>query len=451
MAQIIEPQNADAGRAGPAVSTPGAKPLALRQHGLRLALAHEIHNRPFAALSSPARASHLAMLCDEKNASEASVHLSALCERYNIAPPQAGAQHYHGDCEAFRIKWERHTEFVSYTFIREDDYEEPFADPALALVPEDWLAAMPGELLVGVHIAITGADYSTETISRLFNRHFVVGSTMSGGAAAAWTDFRIHGDGFGRILIKDRELTPLQAGRLLQRLLEIETYRTMALLALPVAREIAPQANSLDRALADITNEIASPEDNENEPLLLHRLTALAARIEGLAAASSYRFGAARAYERIVKMRFQELREQRIEGYSTFREFLERRLAPAMQTCESMAARLETLSDRVSRASHLLRTRVDLVLEVQNSALLASMERRARLQLHLQQTVEGLSVAAISYYLVGLVGVAAKALKGTGLAVNADLVTGLSLPLVVISVWWGVRRVRRRLDKKSKA
>src|SRR3546814_8262212 len=88
---------------------------------------------------------------------------------------------------------------------------------------------------------------------------------------------------------------------------------------------------------------------------------------------------------------------------------MDRRLAPAMRTCESAAGRLETLASRVGRASNLLRTRVDIELEAQNRDVLMSMNRRARLQLRLQETVEGLSVVAISYYVVGLVGYAAKA------------------------------------------
>ena len=79
------------------------------------------------------------------------------------------------------------------------------------------------------------------------------------------------------------------------------------------------------------------------------------------------------------------------------------------------------------------------------------MDRRARLQLRLQQTVEGLSVAAISYYLVGLVGYAAKAAKATGVALDADLTTGLSIPVVVGLVGFGVWRLRRLVARDARA
>jgi uncharacterized membrane-anchored protein len=148
----------------------------------------------------------------------------------------------------------------------------------------------------------------------------------------------------------------------------------------------------------------------------------------------------------------QELREERVEGLQTIDEFLERRLAPAMRTCEAVMARLETLSARIARAGELLRTRVDVALEAQNSDVLRSMNRRAKMQLRLQQTVEGLSIAAISYYLVGLVGLvgyAAKAAKTTGLSLDVDIVTGLSIPVVVGLVGAALWRLRRQVARDA--
>ena len=124
---------------------------------------------------------------------------------------------------------------------------------------------------------------------------------------------------------------------------------------------------------------------------------------------------------------------------------MDHRLAPAMATCSSAEKRLLDLSERIARASDLLRTRVDIEREQQNQSLLASMNRRARMQLRLQQTVEGLSIAAISYYVVGLVGYAAKALKEAGVPLSVELVTGGSIPFVLLAIWLAVRRIRKHL------
>ena len=303
-------------------------------------------------------------------------------------------------------------------------------------MPPGWLDTLPGSVLVAIHVALAaraGVEPSFGELADQFSPEFLAGSRMAGGTAAAWTDFRIHDDGFGRILIQDRGLGERQTGRLVQRLLEIETYRRMALLAFPVARN----------ELAEVTAKMSAIEGIEDEHALLGRLSRLAADIEGTVAATGFRFGAARAYYALVERRIGELREERIEGLQTIGDFMERRLAPAMGTCESTAARIAALSERVARASNLLRTNVDIALEGQNQDLLRSMDRRARIQLHLQQTFEGLSVAAISYYLAGLVSYLAKAAQGAGLAIDSGLTVGIAVPFIVVGVWFAVRRIRR--------
>ena len=160
-----------------------------------------------------------------------------------------------------------------------------------------------------------------------------------------------------------------------------------------------------------------------------------------------FRFGATRAYYDITKRRIAELREERLLGVQTIDEFMSRRLAPAMATCASAEKRLLDLSERIARACDLLRTRVDIEREQQNQVLLASMNKRAKLQLRLQQTVEGLSIAAITYYLVSLVAYAAKALKMGGLSLSVEIVTGVSMPIVALIIWLGVKRMHKRVHK----
>jgi uncharacterized membrane-anchored protein len=247
--------------------------------------------------------------------------------------------------------------------------------------------------------------------------------------------------------VEDRGTTPRQAGRMVQRLMEIETYRVVALLALPVARDLAPFLGRGEAELAEVAAALVGARGEEDEAALLARLTRLAAEIESRESGSRYRFAAAAAYHALVERRIAELRETRIEGLSTFREFTERRLAPAMATCRSVAARQDSLSQRVARATQLLSTRVGVTRERQNQALLESMNRRAKLQLRLQQTVEGLSVAAVTYYVVGLVGYLAKGLGALGLRVSPDVVVAASIPLVALLVAFGVRRIRRMVTR----
>ncbi|MBI5164174.1 MAG: DUF3422 domain-containing protein [Magnetospirillum sp.] len=420
---------------------PGQGPV---EHPLRRTLAGEVHARPYEHLVAPVRATHLAVLHDGMAAADERALVAELLVPQGAEPPGEGATFLSRDLGGLRLRWERHGEFSTFTFFRFDAFTDPFAATALDLVPWDWFERLPGSLMVAVHLAVCPADGDGIDPAREFDGHPVIGSRVLGGAAEAMTAFRLAACGFTRIVVQDRSLTRGQAGRLVQRLLEIETYRMMALLGFPPARHVNAELGRLDGALADIVTALAGPVGGEDR-LLLDRLTALAAEAERLDATTGFRLAAARAYHAIVLSRIGELREERFPGQQTVAEFMDRRLAPAMKTCEAAAERQQTLARRVSRAGDLLRTRVDIALEEKNAALLKSMNRRAAVQLRLQETVEGLSVVAISYYLLGLVGYGAKGLKAAGLPIDADVAALLALPLIVGTVWLAVRRLRHAL------
>jgi uncharacterized membrane-anchored protein len=398
---------------------------------------------------APLRVSFLALLSHPGLRELEWRHVADLAARYGVEPPRPGANHFSADFGPFRMKSERHTEFTRYKFMVKGVGEEPFADCAIAAVPADWIAAIPGQVMFAAHVALLPApaaapDYES-IASRSFDGNVLAGATIAGGAATALTDFRIHGDGFSRILVLDREMTPRQAGRMVQRLLELETYRIMALLALPVAQAVTPLLTQSEQELADITTALAGA-DAHNEPALLDRLTRLEAEIGSRESENHYRFSAAAAYYELVQRRIEELREDRIQGLQNFKEFTERRLAPAMNTCMAVVERQESLSQRVARATQLLSTRVDIAREHQNQLVLKAMNRRAALQLRLQSTVEGLSLAAVTYYVVGVVSYAAKGAKAAGLRIDPELITGLSIPIVALIVFLGVRKVHRMVS-----
>jgi uncharacterized membrane-anchored protein len=280
-------------------------------------------------------------------------------------------------------------------------------------------------------------------LAACFGTGIAVGAEIGDGAGEAYTDFRIDEAGFTRFLVLDRALTRRQAGRVIQRLFEIEAYRVLALLALPEARRVLAEATAVERELRALTDAMAA--GGKDDEALLGALTGLAARVESTIAATQFRFGASQAYYRLVRARITELRERRVPGTQTVGEFMERRLAPAMATCETAARRVQELSERVARASGLLSTRVSIARERQNQALLASMDRRAAMQLRLQQAVEGLSVAAITYYVVALVHTAAKALQAAGKPVQPELAAGLAIPVVALAMLAGLSWLRRRI------
>lgn len=425
-------------------------------HPQRFALNYELHARPPEALNIPEQVSYLALATDPSNRQAEYERIVELCTRFGMPPPAPDLNHFQVDLGTFRLKWERRTECNSFTFFRQGEVDDPFGQPVIASVPADWLESLPGQVLVAAHVVLRAAGrkgasikgVGGEDVATLFEGNPLVGSRVGDGVASVRADFRIHADGFSRFLIDDVSLSPHQAGRMVQRLLEIETYLMRALLTLPVARATLPVLVDADQQLAVLINEMTAVK-SEDEPALLDRLTRLAALVESTISSTLSRICAARAYQDLVERRITELREVRVEGLSTLREFVERRLLPAMNTCETVARLQDSLSERVSRASELLRTRVDISLQQQNQALLSTTARRARLQLRLQETVEGLSVAAVSYYVVGLIGYAAKAAKAAGAAVNTDIVTGIAIPIVVVVAALGVRHIRRVVQRAA--
>ena len=433
-------------------------PLLPPDHPDRASLAAEVHARPPEPLSAPSRASYVAVRIDADARAAELAHIEALCRLTGVAPPPAGGTQWAASLGALRFKWERHGEFSSYTFFTAGLSRQPFAEPVVGLLPPGWLAGVPGQTVFAAHAKLApaslltddrGSPPSASQLAAHFGANVVVGAGIGDGAGMAFTDFVIHADGFARFLLLDREMTERQAGRMLQRLFEIEAYRMMALLALPMARGLWPRLLAIERTLAELTARIAGSAaatvgTTQDEPLL-QQLMALAAEVESALAASQARFGASRAYHALVATRIAELREQRIQGLQTIAEFMTRRLSPAMATCATASGRLHDLSERVAQASNLLSTRVDIARERQNQALLAATARRAKLQLRLQQTVEGLSVAAIVYYLAGLVGYGAKALKAAGVAISPDLVTGAAVPVLALGAWLVLQRVHRRI------
>jgi len=426
-----------------------------QNHPQRFVLHNEVHARASLTLDLPIRASHLALLLTSDEKQREREHLSKLCQRYGKPSPDKDADHLSATFDNFQIRWEQHGEFSTYTFYVQNIPSDPFSEPALKQVPVDWLSGLPGQMMVAAHAAIKSApapDEREETdlspIAAHFSNNPVVGSKVTGGAAQVFTDFKIHVDGFSRFLIINHSLRTEQAGRLLHRLFEIEVYRVMALLAFPIARKLAPDLKQADRKLYTITNAMAQ-SDNSNDAQLLDELTALAAEIENHISSNHFRFAAAGAYYQLVGQRLEDLREVRIQGIQTLGEFIKRRMEPAINTCQSTSKRFKSLSERVGNTSQLLRTRVDIVIERQNQGLLTSMALRAKMQFRMQQTVEGISIVAITYYAAGLIGSIAKALHAAGWHVSPEIAVGVSIPVIMIAVALGLKRIHKIIESTT--
>jgi len=420
----------------------------LEEHPLRQRLNNEFHARPPVPLIGAMLVSHLVFKHSATTAPAERENLGKLCQNHLCNSIDSSDAHMMLDAGAFRVRWELHTEFSSYTFYRPLESGE-LLDPdvtAFDAVNPEWLAGIPGKLIVACHVELRSTDeISPESVlaSLTPNGRTMVAAKVADESAWIFSDFKID-NGFSRFLILNAGMTQRQTGRTVQRLCEIETYRMMALLGLPVAKEVSRWLYTGEKQLAELMDRIGQARSPDDERTVLGTLSALAAEVEHSVARTTFRFGAAHAYHGLVMQRIEEFRESRISGLPTFFEFMQRRLLPAMNTCQAISRRQEELSSRVARNSQLLRTRVDIELERQNQELLSQMNRRAKLQLRLQETVEGLSVVVLTYYGSQLVQYLAKGTKELH-HLNTDVITAISIPLIAGLVFWGTRQMRKKL------
>ncbi|MFN3824168.1 MAG: DUF3422 family protein [Pseudorhodobacter sp.] len=417
-------------------------------HPLRYALVNELHARPFPVLDVPCHAVYVAFKepvdAANRDRDKDRAHLLSLLDRHGSAHPQPDATHFSGPIGRHELKWESHTEFVTYSAFGPGLSERPF-DPAKAAVfPESWLAAAPGKRLVSLLIRVEAmpAD-EAEMMARLedwFVPESLTAARVVEGAAVVAGDFRIDPAGHMRFAVFVKPGTGARrVGRIVQRLCEIETYRAMSMLGLIRSRVLSSRLNQLDPKLTALVSGL---DKNDQSPeAALHALLAISAELERLAVQFFFRFGATAAYEAIVNQRIAVLRESRIEGRQSFGEFMMRRYDPAMRTVKSAEGRLRNMSERAERAAELLRTRVDVERSAQNQLLLESMDKRADLQLRLQRTVEGLSTVAISYYAVNLAAYLVGPLTEP-MGLSKGLTMALLTPAVIGAVWLMVRRIR---------
>jgi uncharacterized membrane-anchored protein len=424
----------------------------IADHPLRYALVNELHARPFPALEAPCHAVYMAIKepadAANRDRTKDRDHLLALLDRNGSAHPQPDATHFSGAIGRYDLKWESHTEFVTYSAFGKGLSDRPF-DPAEAEVfPEDWLATAPGKrvcsVLIRVEIMPEDEDSITDKLEEWFVPESLACARVVDGAAIVAGDFRIDPAGHMRFAVFVRPGTGARRiGRIVQRLCEIETYRSMSMLGLMRSRQLTQRLNALDPKLMALVSALDTTE--RSPEAALHELLAISAELESLAVQFTFRFGATAAYEAIVNQRIEVLREQRMQGRQTFGEFMMRRYDPAMRTVKSAEARLKSMAERAQRAAELLRTRVDVERSAQNQKLLESMDRRADLQLRLQRTVEGLSTVAISYYAVNLAAYALEPLAHE-VHLSHGALMALLTPIVLLGVWLMVRRIRNHFD-----
>lgn len=417
----------------------------MREHELRRQVVGEMHLRRWPRVPVPGLVLQWVV---EVDAGERAEEMALLDHYSHVIGDDAHPRHREGTLpEEITFVWEKHSEGSSLALFLPCDHHDAFLAPrqqphlveALA-----WVDSLPGQVIRSTAIHVVADDKkASEIVPRLLLSRSELVSCRLQGKARMWSDFRIGPDGFGRLLVAANGMEQRDFTRLLQRLQELGNYRNKALLGLPVAQSVWPRLDAAEERLATLSRRVTNAE--ETDDALLAELSELSLELMAVAASTNYRLSATAAYARLVEDRLEQLSITPIDGFSSLEDFTERRFLPAMRTCTAVGEREKQLSLRASQLSSLLRARIETRIENQNAKLLHSMERSSSLQLQLQQLVEGLSVVALSYYLLSLL---AYVLKGAGhlwRGLDVELViAALVLPTIGL-VWLGLHAVKKRV------
>lgn len=405
---------------------------------MRRELVREMHLRRFAPVAAPAAILQCVLLLNDGEREAEFQRLAKIAEDHGFELVPEARHAFIALDDDYCFLWERHTEATTLTFISEGSFHTGFARGYRLL--EGW----PGRIVRATKILVEKDVEQAQ--SRLDEMQFEDSDLVScevNAGVKIWSDFRIREDGFGRLLIAAGKARPGELGRILQRLQELGNYRNLALLGLPEVRHLTPTLTELENRLARYSLKLGNNNDESDEQLL-QDLSGLSAELARLRVESSYRLSASRAYAQITMDRLDGLSIKPCEGYQDLADFTERRLVPGMRTCESFAERIRRLSERTGDAIALLNTRIDTRIKAQNLEVLRSMEKTFNLQLRLQRLVEGLSVIAASYYLVGLI---AFVLKGAAEFPNwnsIEFLLAILTPIVILSIFGLLALMRRQ-------
>lgn len=392
----------------------------------------ELHARPSIYFNGPALVEHIALMPIER---------SGLHETANAVASTVGQS------EKIHRQIEYHTEFVTLTVVRELDTEATeWPGESLSLSEAQQLAGAPGaELVCRTSILVAGpAPSNLGQTLKAFGFGDTAASSVGGGAAQICSDFRVRADQASRVILFNKDLNAYRLGRMVRRIYEIETYRSMALLGLPEARRLAPRLDRFDSKLVELTDRNLATPSSEHKALL-DEITALSSQIISATAATRNRFGATAAYAQIVEERIAELRETHVEGFQRFGTFVARRFKPAVRTCAATAVRLDKLSHATMHLIDLLQTRIQVEIEYQNAVQIQAMADRAATQVKIQRAVEGFSIIAISYYLLSLLKTGFETLDHAGYHLS-PLIMLVSIPIVICAVFIAVWRVKHALE-----
>lgn len=416
-------------------------PFDWTEHGNRWFIHAETHARPVPSLAGPATIRRVAFMSTDRGRDLVQLQRK-MAELGRISDHDLGAaRQLEFERDGHSVIWEMHNEFATLTW-----------QSSLATA-NTWPEGIGLELHSGVALVsatrIDVLDDDAVDPARLAQlaENSLCHSAIYGGQARIATDFVADADRFVSFVVAARGCGAQRRGVIVRRLLEIETYRCFALLGLPVARHVGGRVQGYEQGLATIMAEIGEGSTPVAHQTSLKALHTLSVEVGRTIEETSFRFAATQAYGEIIAERLGRLGESPIGESTTFQRYLDNRVQPALATCRAMEKRLADLGTKVQRSIELLNATITVSIQTQNQEVLDTILRTAQSQYRLQETVEGLSIIAISYYTLGILGYIAEGLHEV-LPIDKAMLLTLLAPVVVLVAFVGIRRLRRTIHRR---
>ena len=419
---------------------------------LRQSLSEELHARAFYDFDGAGRFIRFVYLVGNDDSAVLNYVNDYLRSRA-LLPVQAAEKFYRVELDGFALRVERHTEFLTISFVEKGlkvqtgISKDAFREASLPHMPFAWARNAPAALFHAIWVEVGGrpsTKLQQSDMLQVLDSRAVASNNFSDAAAQVHFAFDIDSAGYSRVVVFNKSIEAIRMGRIVQRIVEVETYRLLSLLGMATVKAYSTRLTDIEEVLNgltnDLANEIKKPDGQVQQ--LLTVLSSQAADVEDIYSRTSYRLSATKAYLGILTGRLERMQFTRLSGFQGVRGFLDRRMTPAMDSCTAFSERLASLSQRINRAGALLRTQTELVIQRQNRDLLQSMDQRAKHQLRLQQTVERLSIAAVTYYGVGLVGYIAVSLPIDQWGLSLSYIKAGAVPIIALAVWMAIRKVK---------
>lgn len=336
------------------------------------------------------------------------------------------------------LVWQAHTEYYNYQLWHVPDQRnsEPTFGP-LMFQDYSFLADPLGSVVCRLDILLTtGMSPPRHELRALMPGPILYGSRIFTDQTSVVTSFTPDAEGRERywVGVGPPQDDPSRLKDIVDAIVRIETYYHLLLMQKPLFSAAIDQVYKFEQVhlkQREIITAHIGHADSQTLQRWLNTLTQDLLKTNRMAGKLHFELSASLPYDRIVHSTLTSLAERPLESYRPVSDYVLGGITGVAEGYQQLLKRIDTLRGGFEGIISIIRTRIDLIVEAQNLALLQSVDKTTKSQVLLQHTVEGLSVIVIAYYLAGLAGYVFKGLYELGWLGNPNLASAVFVPVAI--------------------